>query len=376
MEKPDLTAMTPSERLDYLKAKNLVPAEDLEAIAAGTALSTEAAARITENVIGTFPLPYSIAPGFLINGKEYDVPMAGEEAYVVTSTAKGAAIAAANGGFHASTTGAFMIGQVQLLGVSDPNVARLKVLAAKDEIIACANAKDPVLISFGGGCTDVEVRQVESFLGTMLVVHLIINCCDAMGAQLINQMVEAVSPLLEQLTGGKANIKVLSNRAVYRLARAFVTVRKEDVGGEENVDKFVSAYAFANADPFRAATNNKGVMNGMIPVVVATGNDTRAVESGVHSYACRDGQYRSITIWEKNSNGDLEGMIEVPMAVGIVGGATRLNPAAQVSLKLLQVKSALELEEIIVSVGLAANLGVLHSLVTVGLHGDFEKARK
>ena len=195
-------------------------------------------------------------------------------------------------------------------------------------------------------------------------------------AQAINAMVEAAAPIAEEITGGKANLKVLSNYAIYRLARARVCIKKEDLGGEENVDKFVSAYAFAAADPFRAATNNKGVMNGMIPVVVATGNDTRAVESGVHSYAARNGRYSTITIWEKNNNGDLEGMIEVPMAVGTVGGTTKFHPAAQVSLKMMGITKADDLEKVIVSVGLAANLGVLYSLVTVGLHGDFESARK
>ena len=367
--------MSIEERRAYTAEKAGIDIKELATVDNG-GLTIDIADKMVENVIGTYSLPYSIAPGFVINGKEYAVPMVGEEPYVTTSTSSGARIAAANGGFKASTTGPIMIGQIQMLGIKNPNTTRLKILAVKDQIIEAANACDPVLISFGGGCTDVEVRIVESFQGPMTVVHLIINVCDAMGAQAINQMVEAAAPVIERASGGKANIKVLSNRAIYRLARASVCVKKEDVGGEANVDKFVSAYAFADADPFRAATNNKGVMNGMIPVVVATGNDTRAVESGVHSYACRTGKYKSITVWEKNANGDLEGMIEVPMAIGIVGGTSKMHPAAQLSLKMMDIKSALELEEVIVSVGLAANLGVLHSLVTVGLHGDFEDARK
>ena len=371
----NFSEMNISERREFVAGRNGVSVEDFDAMNAG-GLTLEMADDMLENVVGTYALPYSIAPGFVINGKEYDVPMVGEEPYVTTSTSKGAAVAAANGGFKTSTTGPIMIGQIQMIGITNPNSARLKILDVKEEIIEAANACDPVLISLGGGCNDVEVRIVESFQGPMVVVHLIINVCDAMGAQAINKMVEAAAPVIEKASGGKSNIKVLSNRAIYRLARASVCIKKEDLGGEENVDKVVAAYAFADADPFRAATNNKGVMNGMIPVVVATGNDTRAVESGVHSYACRTGKYKSITVWEKNANGDLEGMIEVPMAVGIVGGTTKKHPGAQMSLKIMDIGSALELEEVIVSVGLAANLGVLHSLVTVGLHSDFESARK
>ena len=352
-EVKDITAMSVDERIAYAKANSPLTEEELQMIKEGSALTTDRADQMVENVIGVYSLPYSIAPGFVINGKEMIVPMVGEEPYVTKSTTSGARLAAANGGFTASTTGSFMIGQIQML-----------------------NIENPELVSFGGGCTDVEVRTIETMIGQMVIIHLIINVCDAMGAQAINAMVEAAAPIAEEITGGKANLKVLSNYAIYRLARARVCIKKEDLGGEENVDKFVSAYAFAAADPFRAATNNKGVMNGMIPVVVATGNDTRAVESGVHSYAARNGRYSTITIWEKNNNGDLEGMIEVPMAVGTVGGTTKFHPAAQVSLKMMGITKADDLEKVIVSVGLAANLGVLYSLVTVGLHGDFESARK
>lgn len=363
------------ERIDWLKVQTGLTDEDIAAVT-GKGLTTETAEKMVEQVIGTYALPYSIAPGFVINGKEMVVPMVGEEPYVVTTTTKGAALAAANGGFTAGTTGSIMIGQVQLTDISNPETACLKIIESKERIINTANAVDPVLISFGGGCQDVKYRIIQSAVGSMVIVHLIINVCDAMGAQAINAMVEAAAPVLEEVSGGKANLKVLSNLAVYRLAYSRVTIRKEDLGGEANVDKIVSACAFANADPFRAATNNKGVMNGIIPVVVATGNDTRAVESGVHAFAGMSGSYKSITIWEKNKNGDLEGMIKIPMAVGIVGGTTRMHPGAQASLKMMNIKKAAELEEVLVSVGLATNLGTLYSLVTVGLHGDFEAARK
>jgi len=376
MENKSFDSMSMDERIGFLKDNSSLTAEDLGNINAGTFLNADKAGKMVENVIGTYSLPYSIAPGFLINGKDYIVPMVSEEPYVTTSTVKGAEIARKNGGFTCSNTGSIMIGQVQLCDVADPSIARVKILESREEIIEAANKVDPVLVSFGGGCKDIEVRVVDSTVGPMVITHLLIDTKDAMGAQAINAMAEAVAPIIERTTGGKVNIKVLSNRAIYRLVRSRVTVKKEDVGGETNVDKIVSACAFANADPFRAATNNKGVMNGMIPVVIATGNDTRAVESGVHSFACATGKYKSISTWEKNGNGDLEGMIEVPMAVGIVGGTTKLHPGAQASLKLMGITSAPQLAEVIVSVGLAANLGVLHSLVTVGLHGDFDAARK
>ena len=368
--------ITLEERLQYVKDHTSLSGEDLSLIQGGQALGVHDAEKMVEQVIGTYALPYCVAPGFLINGKERCVPMAGEEPYVPSSTTNGALLAKKNGGFTASNTGSIMIGQVQIAGVADPCTAKLKVLENKEEIIAIANEADPVLVSLGGGCTDIDPRIVDARTGILLVVHLIIDVKDAMGAHAINTMAEAVADKLEEITGGKANLKVLSNLAIYRLVRSRVTINKDHLGGEQNVDKIVSAFAFAEADQFRATTHNKGVMNGMIPVVVATGNDTRAVESGVHSYACYSGKYRPITTWEKNANGDLAGMIEVPMAVGIVGGTTKLHPMAQLSLKMMDVHSAQELAEIIASVGLAANLGVLQSLVTTGLRGDFDAARK
>ncbi len=368
--------LTVEERLQYLADHSPLSSDELAAIHAGSALSIGIAEKMVENCIGTYSLPYCVAPGFLINGKELSVPMVGEEPYVPSSTSKGALIAKKNGGFTATNTGSIMIGQVQLSDISNPYTAKLRVLENKSRIIEAANQVDPVLVSFGGGCMDIEAYVRDSSRETYLSVHLIVDVKDAMGAQALNAMCEAVAPMLEEITGGKANLKVLSNLAVHRLVRSHVTIAKEDVGGEANVDKIVSAWRFACCDQFRAATHNKGIMNGIIPVVVATGNDTRAVESGVHSYACYQGNYRPVTTWEKNPNGDLEGMIEIPLAVGIVGGTTKLHPIAKISLKLMDVHSAPELAEVIASVGLAANLGVLHSLVTAGLHGDFDAARK
>lgn len=367
--------MSIEERRAYILETAVLDEEDLEILKNG-GLTTEMADSMVENVIGTYSLPFSAVPGFVINGKEMTIPMVGEEPYVTQSTMHGAELAARNGGFTAIASESVMVGQIQMTGIANPKTSGLGILRAKEEIVRAANDCDPVLLKFGGGCRDVEVRIVESIQGPMVVVHLLIDVRDAMGAQTINRMVEAAAPVIERITGGKANVKVVSNNAVYRIARVSVTIRKEDLGGEEFVDRFVSAYAFADADPFRAVTNNKGVMNGMIPVVVATGNDTRAVESGVHSYAARTGRYRPITVWEKNADGNLEGMIETPMVVGTVGGTSRFHPAARTSLKMMGITKAKELEEVIVSVGLAANLGVLYSLVTVGLFGDFDDARK
>lgn len=368
--------LLPSERANILKEAVNLTEEEKNMILKGNALSLEKADTMVENVIGTYQLPYSIATNFLINNKNYMVPMVGEEPYVNKSICDGALLAKLNGGFTASNTGSIMIAQIQLTDIADPFSARLKIMEKKEAIIKLADERDPVLLSFGGGCIDIEVRILDSVLGPMVVVHLLIDTKDAMGAQIANSMAEAAAPLLEQITGGKANLKVVSNLALHRLVRSRVCIRKEDFGGEANVNKVISAYNFAASDPYRAATNNKGIMNGIIPVVMATGNDTRAVESGVHAYASITGKYKPVTVWEKDKNGDLTGMIEVPMAIGIVGGTTKAHPLAQLSLKIMDIQSAPELAQVIASVGLAANLSVLKSLTTVGLHGDFNKLHK
>ncbi len=373
MDYTDFLNLTPDQRLSIVQEVANLTDEERAIIAQGNALPLEKANGMVENVIGTYQIPYAIATNFVINNKHYLVPMVGEEPYVNGSICGGALLAKNNGGFTASNTGSIMIGQVQLTGISNPFSSRLKIMEEKEAIMKLADSKDPVLLSFGGGCKSIAVRILDSYQGPMVVVHLLVDTKDAMGAQVMNAMAEAVAPLLEKITGGKANLKVVSNLAVHRLVRSRVCVKKEDFGGEPYVDKVLSAYAFAAADPYRATTNNKGVMNGMIPVALATGNDTRAIESGVHAYASISGTYKPVTIWEKNNNGDLEGMIEVPMAVGIVGGTTKVHPMAQLSLKIMKIQSALELAQVIASVGLAANLGVLKSLTTVGLHADFDK---
>ena len=290
-----------------------------------------------------------------------------EEASVVAAASNAAKMARAAGGFTTSYTGNIMIAQVQCIGVANPFFARQNILHHKDEILAIANEKDPILVNLTGGAKDLEVRIVESEIGPMVVTHLLVDTGDAMGANAVNTMAEAVAPTIEKLTGGTVKLRILSNLADHRLARATATFTKEAIGGEEVVDGIVAAYAFAAADPYRASTNNKGIMNGIDPVVVATGNDWRGMEAGVHSYCSRGDHYTSLTRWEKDTNGDLTGSIELPTPVGLVGGATKIHPGAQACVKILGVTSAAELAQVIAAVGLAQNFAAMRALATDGI---------
>ena len=330
-------------------------------------LDMDTADHMIENVIGRYTYPLGVAINFVINGKDYVIPMASEEPSVLAACSNAAKMARPGGGFTTDYTGNIMISQIQLLDVPTPHYAKGKILEHKAQIAELCNAKDPVLVSLGGGVKDVEVRILDSIVGPMVIVHLLVDTGDAMGANAVNTMAEAVAPFLEELTGGRAELRILSNLADRRLARARAVFKKEAVGGEEVVDKMIAAYAFAAADPYRAATNNKGIMNGVIPVVIATGNDTRAIESGAHAYVARSGHYSPFATWEKNADGDLVGSIEMPMAVGLVGGATKIHPAAKVAVKMLGVKTASELAQIIAAVGLAQNMAAIKALATEGI---------
>jgi hydroxymethylglutaryl-CoA reductase len=285
----------------------------------------------------------------------------------VAAASFAAKMARARGGFTASTTDPIMIGQIQVVGVEDPHHARMAVLLARDEVLKEANAQDPLLVSVGGGATDLHVKVIETVRGPMVIVELLVDCRDAMGGNAVNTMAEAVAPLIERITGGRVYLRIISNLASKRLARAQVVIAQEEVGGEAVVDGIVQAYAFAAADPYRCATHNKGVMNGVSAVVLATGNDTRAVEAGAHAYAALSGRYTSLTVWEKTREGDLAGTIELPVAVGLVGGATRSHPVARVNVKILGVKTATELGEVLACVGLAQNLAALRALAAEGI---------
>jgi len=323
--------------------------------------------RMVENAVGMFPLPLGIAMNFTVNGRDYLIPMAIEEPSVVAAASNAAKMARDRGGFTTSSTDPVMIGQVQVTGVSNPEAARNSLLEHKHEILSLANAQDPMLIKLGGGARDLEVRIIQTLEGPNVIVHLLVDVRDAMGANAVNTMAEATAPLIENITGGKVYLRILSNLAVHRLARAEAVWSKEAIGGPEVVEGVMEAYLFAEADPFRCATHNKGVMNGIDAVILATGNDTRAIEAGAHSYAARTGAYKPMTKFEKTPEGDLRGSIEVPMAVGLVGGATKVHPTAKACVKLLGVKNAQELGEIVAAVGLAQNFAALRALATVGI---------
>jgi hydroxymethylglutaryl-CoA reductase len=356
-----------TERLKLIKGFAGLSDDEVALLQKPGALAFDVANRMIENLVGIMPVPLGVAVNFLINGRDIIIPMAIEEPSVIAAASNAAKMTRARGGFHATSTEPIMIGQIQIVGVQDAHRARFEILAHKAEILKHADAQDPVLVSLGGGARDLEVRIIDTFLGKMVIAELMVDCRDAMGANAVNTMVEAVAPIAERLSGGRVYLRIISNLAVRRLARAKATFPKEALGGEDVVDGIVNAYAFAVSDPYRCATHNKGIMNGVSAVVLATGNDTRAIEAGAHAYAARSGHYTSLTTWEKNGNGDLVGTIEMPMAVGLVGGATASNPVAKLCVKILGVKSAKELAEAIVSVGLAQNLAALRALAAEGI---------
>jgi hydroxymethylglutaryl-CoA reductase len=322
---------------------------------------------MVENVVGAIAEPLGVAVNFQINGKDYLIPMATEEPSVIAAASYAAKMVRDGGGFHTSSTTPVMIGQIQVVKLPNAQTAKNAVLDAKADLLKKANDQDPVLNSFGGGAKDLDARIIDTTMGQMLIVHLYVDCRDAMGANAVNTMAEAVSPLIEQLTGGHVYLRIISNLAVRRLAKATCTVPKEAVGGEAVVDGIAYASAFAAADPYRAATHNKGAMNGIIAVVLATGNDHRAIEAGGHAYAALNGAYTSFSKWTKNQNGDLEGTIELPMAVGLIGGAVKTHPTARIAMKILNVKSANEFAEVLAAVGLAQNLAALRALSNEGI---------
>jgi hydroxymethylglutaryl-CoA reductase len=336
-------------------------------------LSPEAADHMIENVIGLYSLPLGIALNFSVNGRDVLVPMTLEEPSVVAGASFMAKLARAGGGFTATTTDPLMIGQMQVIQVPNLEEARLKLYEHKADLLAEADSIDPVLKKFGGGARDLEIRSFESSpIGGFLVIHLIYDVRDAMGANAVNTACERLAPRVEAITGGKVHLRILSNLADRRIARARcgVPVKElafDDFSGEEVRDGIIAAYAFAAVDPYRAATHNKGIMNGVDSVVIATGNDWRAIEAGAHAYAARSGRYTSLSTWGRDADGSLVGTLEMPMAVGIVGGATRVHPAAQAAVKLMGVRTASELAEIIVSVGLAQNMAALRALATEGI---------
>ncbi len=358
--------LAPKERLELVKEFAGLNDDEITVLG-NTGSLGELADRMIENAVGTMPLPVGIGANFVINGKDYLIPMAIEEPSVVAAASNAAKITRANGGFQTSSTEPVMIGQIQVTNVPDPLSAKFAILAHKQRILDMANEKDSVLVNLGGGAKDLEVRVIDTIAGPQVIVHLLVNVKDAMGANAVNTMAEAVAPFIEQITGGKVYLRIISNLATHRLAFARAVFAKDAIGGEEVVDGIINAYSFAKSDPYRCATHNKGIMNGIDAVVIATGNDFRAVEAGAHAYASITGQYQPLTCWERNRDGDLVGTIELPLAVGLVGGATMVHPTAKINIKILSVKTANELAEIIAAVGLAQNFAALRALATEGI---------
>jgi len=340
------------ERISIIAEKVGLTPDEVETLTSRGGLTMEAADRMTENVIGTIAYPFSVAVNFRVDGRDYLVPMAGEEPSVVAAASNMARLMRDGKGIEAKATDPVMIGQIQVLDIPDIYAAVKAVEENKGILIDSANELDPVLVRFGGGAKDIELRPIETEDGPMLVVHLLVDCRDAMGANAVNTMAEALAPTIAELTGGRTLLRIISNLADRRL----VTVKGK-----------VSAWAFADADPYRAATHNKGIMNGVAAVALAFAQDHRALEAGAHAYATRDGQYRSMSRWSRDANGDLVGEMTLPMAVGLVGGATRSHPMAQVARRILGVDKAVDLAKVMCAVGLAQNLGALRALTQEGI---------
>ena len=360
-----LYKMPVKERIEVVK--NFADLNDEETKLFSSCLDMDIADRMIENVLGSFEMPLGIAVNFQVNGKDYLVPMAIEESSVVAAASNAAKIARIKGGFKTECTNPLMIGQIQILHMKDVTDAAKKIVSKKNEILAIANEQDKVLVKFGGGAKDLEVRILDSPIGKMIVTHLIVDVRDAMGANAVNTMCEALAPMLEEITGGKVRLKILSNLADKRIVKAKAVFDKEKLGGDRIVDAFLESYNLAAVDPYRAATHNKGIMNGIDALIIATGNDFRAIEAGAHAYASRNGQYTSLSHYYKDENGDLVGELELPMAVGIIGGAGNIHPKAKLCKKILGIKTAQELAEIVVSLGLAQNFAAVFALSTVGI---------
>jgi len=341
--------------------------EELKTLANTGGLPAEVADHMIENVIGGYTYPLGIAMNFRINGKDYLVPFALEEPSVVAAASNAAKMARVKGGFTVTNTGPVMIGQIQVINVPKPDSAKAKLLARKGDLLEKANEQDPMLVSLGGGAKNLTVKKLSTIRGPMVIVELIVNTGDAMGANAVNTMAEALTPMVEEITGGRVLLRIISNLADRRLVKATAVFDKQAIGGEDVVDGIVYAYAFAEADPYRCATHNKGIMNGVIAVGIACGQDIRALEAGAHSFASRSGRYKPLTTWEKNREGDLVGTLEMPMAVGLVGGAAKTHPTARANIKILGVKTAIELAEVMGAVGLAQNFAALRALASEGI---------
>ena len=365
--------LSPQKRLEAISEVFEGKTELLHSLVGDGALPLTVADGMIENVIGRFELPLGIATNFQINGKDYLIPMAVEEPSVVAAASYMAKLARSSGGFEAYSDRPIMRAQIQIMGIQDLQNAKERILKHKSELINAANEKDSTLVSLGGGCEDIEVHLFEDTpSGPMLILHLLVDVRDAMGANTVNTMAEYIAPKVEKISQGQVRLRILSNLADKRLATASVKIASSqfetpDYNGNEVIKGILEAASFAAVDPYRAATHNKGIMNGIDPVVVATGNDWRAIEAGAHAYAAITGHYKSLTHWSSPNECELVGKITIPMAVGLIGGATKTHPTARAALALLGVKSSMELGQVIAAVGLAQNLAALRALATEGI---------
>ncbi|MGB0363152.1 MAG: hydroxymethylglutaryl-CoA reductase, degradative [bacterium] len=359
--------LTIEERLDQIASMTELRQDEIQCLKKFGNLPEETANGMVENVIGVMGIPFGVATNLILDGKEMLVPMATEESSVIAAVCNASKQCRSSGGVTSSVSGSEMIAQIQLLGLSNPHYARQVLLEKKEKIRELCDAIDPLLLENGGGFRDLEVRILETRGGTMVILHLIVDTQDAMGANAVNSMAESLAPKIEEWTGGRVNLRILSNLADRRLARARAVWNLEDLGGEQVRDDMLAASWFAEADPYRAATHNKGIMNGVSAVALVTGNDTRALEAGAHAYASRSGQYTSLSRWETDEAGNLVGSLEMPMAVGLIGGATRVHPIAKIALKILGVNKAEDLARVMAAVGLVQNYAALKALATTGI---------
>jgi hydroxymethylglutaryl-CoA reductase len=363
---------THKQRLSILKDFARLSKEEISFLENITTFDFDSANRMIENVVSIMPLPLGIATNFLINNKNYLIPMALEEPSVVAAASSAAKLARTSGGFESYSTAPIMIGQIQLTNIQDFNFAKKEIEANKQKLIELSNQQDHVLMDVGGGAQDLQTKIIQTSRGKMLIIHLLVNVKDAMGANIINTMAEKIAPTLEKITRGHVGLRIVSNLPIHRITTAKAIWKKELIG-EHIIEEILNACAFAHADPYRCTTHNKGIMNGIDAVTIATGNDFRAIEAGVHAFASMEKEYKPLTKYYKNKNGDLVGKIKIPLTVGIVGGITQTHPTAKICLKILDVKSSCELANVIASVGLAQNFAALKALVKDGIQKSHMK---
>ena len=363
---PKFHEKTREEKLKALATFSNLSNEDIQILKSEGGINFDQANNMVENAIGIVSYPLGIATNFKINGRDYLIPMVIEEPSVIAAASKAAKIARKHGGFTMEADESYSIGQVQVIDV-DVKSAISNVMEKSQEILVLANSKSKTLSKMGKGAKEVSCKEVKTELGSMLIVEMLIDVGDAMGANVTNTMCEAVAPLIEKITGGKVILKILSNYSTKRLVKGSAIFDKEELGGEDIVNNIILAYEFAANDPYRAVTHNKGIMNGIIAVANSTGQDTRAIEAAAHAYASRHGSYTSLTKWKKNQDGNLVGEIEVPMSVGIVGGIINIHPMIKTCVKILGVKSARELSCILGAAGLAQNFSAIRALASEGI---------